>query len=188
MILFKKSLVFLLIIPLALTVSATYEAFNISCLNSSYIVSNTTPIKLAIPPYSLINLQADLRHLDSAADLDGVTLTIRISNVDTDNDYTETLALNVTTNAYSLYAANNIILSADYTIIETTEAMAQTRSYLLINSVSALVTPPEPLNQEQKSFLFVITQNDVNRLGFSSSVYHITSSAPPTSRPSAATF
>jgi hypothetical protein len=85
---------------------------------------------------------ADLRHLSSSLDLTGVTLSLTITNQDTSTSYTEAIALNISTNSYSLYAAKDILLSGYYTITDTTEAMALTRSYLFRNSVSALVTPP----------------------------------------------
>lgn len=85
---------------------------------------------------------ADLRHLSSSLDLAGVTLSLTITNQDTSTSYTETIALNISTNSYSLYAAKDILLSGYYTITDMTEAMALTRSYFFRNSVSALVTPP----------------------------------------------
>ena len=53
-------------------------------------------------------MQVDLRHLKNATDLSGVTLTLNIYNLDNGMNYSETLNMNVSATAYSLYAGNNL--------------------------------------------------------------------------------
>ena len=76
----------LLVIALSLVleigaVELVNEALNYECVNSSYMVDNSSRIKLLIPSYSVLTIEVDLRHLKSAVDLVGVTLTLRIFNV-----------------------------------------------------------------------------------------------------------
>lgn len=77
--------------------------------------------------------------------------------------YRESLALNVSTSAFSLYAGSNIVFSAVFSISGSTPEEVMTRSYLFKGTVSALVVPPNPLEEEQKTFLFVISSQDVHR-------------------------
>lgn len=79
-------------------------------------------------------------------------------------EYSESLSLNVSTNAYSLYAATNIIISAEFGITDVLGEKLLARSYLLARSVSAVVVPSEPPDQDQKTFLFAITNQDVEFL------------------------
>lgn len=164
MLIFKKCLVFIFLWPVLCQLSSNYEAFNLSCISPKYIASQANPIQLTIPPFSLVNIQVDLRHLDSAFDLMGVNLTLKIRNVDTSMEYSESLSLNVSTNAYSLYAATNIIISAEFGITDVLGEKLLARSYLLARSVSAVVVPSEPPDQDQKTFLFAITNQDVEFL------------------------
>jgi hypothetical protein len=72
----------LLLASAVLSLNVSYEALNSSCLNASYLVSNSTPMQLAIPTYSELSIQVDLRHLQSAADLIGVTLILNLTDTD----------------------------------------------------------------------------------------------------------
>ena len=87
-----------------------------SCINSSYLASNSTPISISLPTYSYVDVQVDLRHLNSSSDLQDVILYLQIHNLEKGLNYTEQLSMNVSALAYSLYAGSNIVLSAYYSI------------------------------------------------------------------------
>ena len=88
-------------------------------MNSSYLLSNSTPYQLTVPPLSYVDIQIDLRHLQSLSDLSGVLCYLNIVNVDTSTSSSLVLNLDISTNAYRLYAASNIILSAGFKITDS---------------------------------------------------------------------
>jgi hypothetical protein len=149
-------------------------------VNASYLISNSSPYQLAVPPFSSVAIQVDLRHLVLLHDLKEIVLTLDIYNTDTQTNYSEVLSLSISTNPYSLYAANNIILSAYFTITDESVALTMSRSYMVGGSMSAYITPPMPTSQVQASFLFVVTKKDVIVGIYSLSVCRIILSALPT--------
>ena len=161
---YSNTLAAILLITLltpCLSVTVNYEALNSSCLNASSITSSANPIRIHIPTYSLVDIQVDLRHLMTASNLNGVSLFLNISNLDSGLNYTQQISTSISATAYSLYAGSNLQLSAHYSITDSTTELTLTHSYLFENSLSAWLRPPEPLNQQQKSFLFVVTSQDV---------------------------
>jgi hypothetical protein len=102
--------------------------------------------------------------LNQSSDLANVVLYLQIVNTRTNVSYQESIGLGIRSTAYRLYAGDDIILTAVYSITDLTADIVLTRSYLFKNTVSALVVPPEPLNEQQKTFLFVITGKDVHTM------------------------
>ena len=69
--------------------------------------------------------------------------------------------MNISALAYTLYAGTNIVLSAEYRITDVNTELILSKSYLFEKSLSAWVRPPEPVDQQHKTFLFVMTSKDV---------------------------
>ena len=92
MIRFKVCLFLMLVLMLLLSAATTnntitFEPFNLSCLNTSNIISAANPIQISVPTYSTISIQVDLRHLKASSDLTGLTLQLKIHNNKNNQNY-----------------------------------------------------------------------------------------------------
>jgi hypothetical protein len=116
-----RTIIALLLLKFALSLSQlskNYEAFNSSCINQTYLISDisNTTILVTLPTFYQAILEVDLRHLESITFLDGVVLTLQIHNTDLDSIYAEAIPLSISSKTYSIFSANNLILSSYFTI------------------------------------------------------------------------
>jgi hypothetical protein len=131
---------------------------NSSCIDADYLVPPADgQIYVALPTFYYAKIEVDLRHLDSNATLANVSLFLSINNTDTGANYTERIPLNISTGSFSLFADNNLIINAYFSIEDADENAAISKSYLFSQSVSITIVKANP----QGSFLFVVTNQDV---------------------------
>jgi hypothetical protein len=80
----------------------------------------------------------------------------------------------VASKTFNLFAANDLILSAYFSIEGNSLSEVTGKSYLFSKSVSCIITAANPQGAKQDSFLFIVKNTDVNPHILSCSVSHIT--------------